>query len=86
MVFWLWWKNKITNDERRREFYGVEWSVHVEHAEPGQFSQYIPTDMKDVKKDTKVSLLDITQAKVRLGMYPIQKMLSQLFNKDGKNT
>lgn len=72
----MFWKQpKVSAWERKKDFLGVEWMPYVSNAEPGQFTQYVPTPEENVKEDTWISMLDITAAKFRLGMYPIQKAL-----------
>lgn len=73
------WEKKITKEERERDFCWVEGMPFVEHAEIGQFPQYTPTPMSQVKDTTKLSLRDITQAKRKHKMYPIQRLIINLF-------
>jgi hypothetical protein len=77
----MFWKNKgmISSGEREQEFLWVEWMPTVANAEPWQFSHYVPTPMNKVKKDTWISLRELTQAKRNHGMYPIQKIIGKVF-------
>lgn len=75
----MFWNNKISQEEREKEFLWVEWMVTVADAEPWQFPHYIPTPMSKVKVDTWLSIIELTKAKRRHGMYPIQGTIAKLF-------
>lgn len=45
--------NRISESERKEEFYGVEGMVHVENDGMRDFSKYVPTDMSKVKAEPK---------------------------------
>lgn len=80
----MFWK-KVTKEERTQEFCGVEGMPYVTNAEPGQFTQYVPTPIDRVKDSGKISIFELTRAKRNKGMYPIQKALAYILKRDGSN-
>lgn len=77
--------NKISANERKEEFYWAEawFFVSFPDEQTGKSvelsSTYVPTSMDQVKKETGISIRDITAAKLRYGMYPFQKAIKNIF-------